>query len=139
MTDDALFRDLSARMAATAFYEWSGMELERAAPGEADVTIEAGPHHLNVQGLVHGGLISALADTAMGLAVRTKLEPGRRHVTAQLDVHFIAPAPRGRVIAKGRAIRVGSQIAVAEADVVDTRGRLLARASSTLVVSADRR
>ncbi len=132
------FDELSARMAETPFYAWSGLELVRAARGEADVAFDAGPDHVNVQGLVHGGMLATLADTAMGLAVRTELEPGGRHVTVQLDVRFLRPAPQGRIVARGRAVRVGSRIAVAEADVVDGDGRLLARASSTIAVGERR-
>ena len=54
----------------------------------------AGPEHLNLQGLVHGGILATLADSAMGLAVRTVLEPGRRHVTVTL--RFDSSGPSGK-------------------------------------------
>lgn len=136
--DEGIARDLADRMEASPFYRWAGMTLLRADVGAVDVAMELEPHHLNIQGLAHGGMIAALADTAAGLAARSKLEPGRRHVTVQLDVHYLRPAPQGRIVARGRAVRVGSQIAVCEVDVVDERDRLLARATSTLVVTPER-
>ena len=134
----AFVEELRQRLRDTAFYRWSGIELVDAEPGEVEVAFEAGPEHVNIQGLVHGGMLATLADTAMGLAVRTKLEPGRRHVTVQLGVEFLAPGRRGRIVARGRVVKIGRQLGFAEADVLDDRGRLLARARSTLSVTSER-
>jgi len=130
-----LVEELRERLRQSPFYGWSGIELVDATPGAAEVAFEAGAHHVNLQGLVHGGLLATLADTAMGLAVRTVLEPGRRHVTVQLGVEFLSPGRPGRIVARGRAVKVGRQLGFAEADVVDARGRLLARARATLSVT----
>ena len=127
---------LRERLRNSAFYHWAGIELVDASPGHAEVAFEAGPEHVNLQGLIHGGLLATLADTAMGLAVRTVLDAGRRHVTVQLSIEFLAPGKQGRIIARGRTIKVGRQLGFAEADVVDDRGRVLARAHSTLSVTA---
>jgi len=135
---EALVEGLRARLAETPFYAWSGIELVDARPGEADVAFQAGPEHVNLQGLVHGGMLATLADTAMGLAVRTTLEPGRRHVTVQLGIEFLSPGREGRIVARGRTVKIGRQLGFAEADVVDDRGQLLARARATLSVTAAR-
>jgi uncharacterized protein (TIGR00369 family) len=135
---EALVEGLRERLRGTPFYRWSGIELVDARPGEADVAFRAGPEHVNLQGLVHGGMLATLADTAMGLAVRTTLEPGRRHVTVQLGIEFLSPGRQGRIVAHGRSVKVGRQLGFAEADIVDDRGRLLARARSTLSVTAEK-
>ena len=135
---EALVEGLRERLRDTPFYRWSKIELVDAGPGEAEVAFEAGPEHVNLQGLVHGGMLATLADTAMGLAVRTTLEPGRRHVTVQLGIEFLSPGRQGRIVARGRSVKVGRQLGFAEADVVDGRGRLLARARSTLSVTAEK-
>lgn len=132
----ALVQELRERFQGSEFHRWAGIELIDAAPGRAEVSFEAGPHHLNLQGLVHGGVIATLADTSMGLAVRTKLEPGRRHVTVNLTVEFLAPGRAGRIVARGRTVKIGRQLGFAEADVVDARGRSLARARSTLSLTS---
>ena len=133
-----LVQNLQERLQGSEFHRWAGIELTDAAPGQVEVSFEAGPHHLNLQGLVHGGVIAALADTAMGLAVRTKLGPGRRHVTVNLTVEFLAPGRAGRIVARGRTVKIGRQLGFAEADVVDARGRSLARARSTLSVTSEK-
>ncbi len=130
-----LVESLREQLQGTAFYRWAGIELVEASPGHAEVALEAGPEHVNLQGLIHGGMLATLADTAMGLAVRTVLGSGRRHVTVQLSMEFLAPGKQGRIVARGRTVKVGRQLGFAEADVVDGRGQVLARARSTLSVT----
>lgn len=134
----ALVADLRERLRGSEFYRWAGIELVDASPGLVQIAFHAGPEHVNLQGLVHGGMLATLADTAMGLAVRTGLEPGRRHVTVQLGIEFLAPGRAGRIVARGRTVKIGRQLGFAEADVVDTRDRILARAHSTLSVTAEK-
>ncbi len=138
MGDADIERELAERVRASAFHSWAGLQLVRASPGEVEIALDAREHHLNLQGLVHGGMIATLADTATGLAVRSMVPAGRRHVTIQLDVHYLAPGKPGRISAVGKTVRVGTQIAYAEADITDERGRLLARATSTVAVMTDR-
>ena len=135
---EALIHDLQDRLQGSEFYRWAGVELVDASPGLVEIAFVAGPHHLNLQGLVHGGILATLADTAMGLAVRTVLQPGRRHVTVQLGVEFLSPGRPGTIVAHGRSVKIGSQLGFAEADVTDPGGRLLARAHSTLSVTKER-
>jgi uncharacterized protein (TIGR00369 family) len=82
-------------------------------------------------------MLATVADTAMGLAMRTRAERGSSYVTAQLDLHFLAPGRTGRIVGIGRAVKGGGQTGYAEADVLG-EGRLLARASATFVVVRER-
>jgi uncharacterized protein (TIGR00369 family) len=132
---DTLTVELRDRMAQSAFYGWADIELVHAEPGRVDVALQAGPQHVNIQGLVHGGMLATLADTAMGLAMRTVLEPGRRHVTVQLGVEYLSAGTQGRIVATGRTLKVGRQLGFAEADVRDDGGTLLARAHATISVT----
>jgi uncharacterized protein (TIGR00369 family) len=133
-SDAELVRDLSKQVAAAPFHAWVGTEVLAATEGEVQVAVQADETHRNLQGLVHGGLVAALADTACGLAVRTAVEPGRRHVTVQLNVHYLAAARPGRILAHGRAVRVGGTLAYAEASVTDETGTLVAKGQATLDV-----
>ena len=135
MADERILEDLRARVAASPFHSGFGLSVEDASAGSVRLGWRAGPEHLNLQGLVHGGVLATLADVAMGLAVRTAIEPGRRHVTIELAIHYVRPAAQGDIEVLGRVIRVGSQIGFAEADVVQGE-RLLARGSGTYSVTA---
>ena len=126
------------RVARSAFHQRWGMRLERVVPGEVDVTMETEPEHLNLVGVVHGGVLSTLADTATGLALHTALEPGFTHVTSQFNITFLAPGKPGTIMARGRVLKAGRRFGYAEADVVDAGGRLLARATATFTVLPER-
>jgi len=129
---------LRALVADAPFYRWSGMTIADAQDGSVTLALELADHHLNIQGLAHGGVIATLADAAMGLSLRSALEPGRRHVSVEIGVHYLRPVTRGRVRAIGRAVRIGREIAYAQADVLDGNDRLLARADGTYSVTRER-
>ncbi|MDP9184204.1 MAG: PaaI family thioesterase [Actinomycetota bacterium] len=130
--------DLRALVASSAFYRWSGIRVADAVPGTVTLELDLDEHHRNVQGFAHGGVLATLADAAMGLSVRTALEPGRRHVTIELGVHYLRPVTSGTVTATGSAIRVGREVAYAEAVVADAAGGDVARASGTYSVTRRR-
>ena len=135
---ETLITALRDRLQDSEFYRWAGVEVTDASPGVVEIEFEAGSQHLNLQGLVHGGILATLADTAMGLAVRTALEPGRRHVTVQLGIEFLSPGRTGTIAARGRTVKIGTQLGFAEADVMNADGRVLARAHSTLSVTTEK-
>jgi uncharacterized protein (TIGR00369 family) len=127
--------DVRERFARSEFHSrWLGLSLERVERGEVDVAMDVAPHHLNLMGTLHGGMIATLADTATGLAFRTTLESGLTFTTTQLAVAFLRPGGVGRVLARGRVVKPGRRVGYAEADVVDDGGRLLARATATFAV-----
>ncbi len=128
--------DLAALVADSPFYRWTGMRVAAAEPGSVTLTLDLEEHHANLQGFAHGGVLATLADAAMGLSVRSALEPGRRHVTIELGVHYLRAVRTGRVTANGRAVRIGREIAYAEAAITDERGTDLARASGTYSVTS---
>ena len=131
---EGMLEELRGRLAASPFHTWAGMEVVEASPGRVTVAMRVEERHVNLQGLVHGGMLAILADTACGLSIRSAMEPGRLHVTADLDIHFLAPAKPGRLVGRGKAITVGRSLAFAEASIEDGEGRLLARAQSRFSV-----
>ncbi|MGH2640068.1 MAG: PaaI family thioesterase [Actinomycetota bacterium] len=133
--DEGLFQELRDRLAASPFHTWAGMEVVSAAPGTVTIAMELDERHVNLQGFVHGGMLAILADTACGLSVRSAMEPGRLHITADLDIHFLAPARPGRILGRGNAVKVGRSLAFAETAIEDEGGRLLAKAQSRFSVS----
>jgi uncharacterized protein (TIGR00369 family) len=129
-----LLQDLRNRLAASQFHTWAGIEVVEASAGEVTVAMDVLDRHVNLQGLVHGGMIAILADTACGLSIRSAMEAGRLHVTTDMDIHYLAPAKPGRLFGRGKAIRVGRSLAFAEASIEDAEGTLLARAQSRFSV-----
>jgi uncharacterized protein (TIGR00369 family) len=132
--DPRHLEQLKDRVSSSPFHRWAGMELVSVGDGRAEVALELQPHHFNPQGIVHGGITAAVADTAIGLALRSMLKPGFTHRTAQLNVHFVSKGEGTRIVGQGRSVHLGQRMGYGEADVVDATGRLLARASATFIV-----
>lgn len=131
---ETAIREVHDRMERSEFHRWAGITLVRVEDGEVEIELRAEEHHLNLLGTLHGGIVATVADTAMGLAVRTRHDPGATHVTGSLQVTYLSPGKPGRIRAVGRAIKAGRQMGYAEADVIDGADRLLARASATFIV-----
>ena len=80
---------------------------------------------LHQHGYVHGGIITAIADSACGYAALTLLPAGAEVLTVEYKINFLAPARGARFVALGRVIRPGRTITVCRSDVIaadaDTR------------------
>jgi uncharacterized protein (TIGR00369 family) len=131
-----VLQDLRDRLAASPFHASLGIDATEASDGRVRLSIETTEAQRNLLGTIHGGVLATLADVAMGLAVRTAIEPGRSHVTIEMAIHFLRPVNPGTLEAIGTVVRAGSQIAYAEADVIDAGGALLARATGSYAVGA---
>jgi uncharacterized protein (TIGR00369 family) len=107
-----------------------GIRVERAADGEAVVSMQLAPHMLNNHGGGHGGVVMTLLDIAMANAALSKIDYAREVVTVDMSVGFMA-AVSGRLVATGRAIGGGRSICFCEARIEDAQGRLAAQAMGT--------
>jgi uncharacterized protein (TIGR00369 family) len=108
----------------------------RAVTIERDHTVvefEAGPQHANPMGTLHGGVFCDLADAAMGMAWVTGLSDGETCTTIELKINFFRPVWSGKLIAEGRVLKRGRRVGYVECEVRDDEGRLVAKASSTLM------
>lgn len=94
--------------------------------GESTIEITVAAEHLNPQGTLHGGVISSMADIAMGAALRTM---GKVGVTVNLNVNFLAPGQLGeRIRARGKVVHNGNTMVSTECTVESDKG-VLAKAS----------
>jgi len=91
----------------------------------------SGPQHRHGGGVVQGGVITQIADAAMGMSLATLQEDGIWNTTVELKINFVRPAIEGRLRAIGRVIEMRQTLLFGEADVLDDSDRLVARASST--------
>jgi uncharacterized protein (TIGR00369 family) len=120
---------------------WSWLGLRLVNTGESTAVVEMTPtaDMANHSGVVHGGIISALADSAMGRSLRT-LKPGViRAVSFDLKLTFIAVAKIGEDLrATGKVVHAGRRTVVTECRIDDRDGKLVATASATFAVTRDK-
>jgi len=114
--------------------ETLGARIAEAEPGRVVIELEAGPQHRHGGGVVQGGVITQIADAAMGMTLATLQEDGSWNTTVELKINFLRPVVEGTLRAVGRVVEMRQSLLFGEADVVDDRGRLVARASSTCMV-----
>jgi uncharacterized protein (TIGR00369 family) len=108
-----------------------GARIAEAEPGRVVVELLAGPQHRHGGGVVQGGVITQIADAAMGMSLATLQEDRIWNTTIELKINFIRPAVAGRLRAVGRVVEMRQSLLFGEADVFDEQDRLVARASST--------
>jgi uncharacterized protein (TIGR00369 family) len=90
----------------------------------------------NPIGLVHGGLMATMADSAAGCAVHTTLEAGAGYSSIDITVNFLRPVTlaSGTLVATGRVVKPGRRVAAAAVEIVDGAGKLVATASSSCLI-----
>ena len=105
---------------------------------EGRVAVELVPQefHYNPLGTVHGGVISTLLDTAAACSVHTTLPAGVGYTSLDLNVKFLRPVTvdSGTLRCEGTVLQRGRRAALAEARLTDTRGRLIAHATSSCLI-----
>jgi uncharacterized protein (TIGR00369 family) len=108
-----------------------GMNMAAVRPGCVVIELKAGKGHASPLGTVHGGILCALADAAMGLAYATTLNEAETFATVELKINFLRPVWQGRLRAEGKVISSGGNLGLVEGDVTDQDRRLIARGLST--------
>ncbi len=106
----------------------ASIELDRAV-----VACEIAPCHLQPFGIVHGGVLAALIDTATFWSVFMRLPRDAGLVNIDLKLNYLRPVANGTLTAEGQCIRSGRSVSYAEARVADAAGKLLAHGTSTLM------
>jgi uncharacterized protein (TIGR00369 family) len=94
----------------------------------------------NPIGMIHGGLVCALSDSAAGCAVQSTLEAGVAYTTIDLNVTFLRPITKntGVIRATGRVTKPGRKVAYATVEVTESAGKLLAQTTSSCLVMDNR-
>jgi uncharacterized protein (TIGR00369 family) len=109
------------------------IEPVKAEKGKVTFTLEPEEFHLNPFGIVHGGVLATMMDTAMGCAVHSLLPVGASYVTSEMNIRFLRPAllSSGTLFCTGELVNPGRSTMVASAQIVDANRRLIAIAGCT--------
>jgi len=127
-------RDWAAR---TPFYARMGIAVETMEPGRARLRLDVDEGHRNADGIVHGGVLPALADAAMGSAARTLHGASAQLLTAESNLRYVRAVSGGRLLADGRVVKAGRRVVFVEVEVTDA-GEAVARGGGTFVIQPAR-
>lgn len=112
------------------------MMLTRADAGDVAFTCTPDESAYNPIGLIHGGLVCTLLDSAIGCAVQTTLPAGVGYTSVEIKVNYLRPvhADSGELTARGWTTKPGRKIAFAEADVRNSDGKIVATGSGSCLI-----
>lgn len=120
-------RDLSQASLAEAinakgFTGAAGFRIVKIEPGQAELALARRDDLVQFFGHFHGGVITALADQAAGIAVTMGMPKGKIGVTVEIKVNFIAPADGSELIARAKTLKMSGSIGVATVEVFSKKG-----------------
>jgi uncharacterized protein (TIGR00369 family) len=138
MTTDDLLAAARERARTNLFWRYLGIEVVDARPGWVRLRVPIRDEIRNAAGApVHGGVYSALVDTAVGGALATLHEAsagGVGQTTLDLNVSFLSGASEGEIFAEGKILRRGRTIAFGEATISDREGKTIAVGRATYMI-----
>ena len=121
-------------LAEIPFLRALGARLARVDSGVAEITLTVAPDHETSWGVAHGGVVMTLLDVAMARAGRTLLDREGSEpmaaVTVEMKTSFFRPAV-GELLARGKVLHRSTTMAYCEAELLDTKGQLVAKSLGT--------
>ncbi len=116
--------------------ETLGASIAHVSLGGVDIALSPSPAVSQQHGFVHAGAVASIADSAAGYAALTLMPPGAGVLTAEFKINLLAPAVGERILARGRVVKAGRTLTLAQADVFAEREgqeKLIAVLTATLM------
>lgn len=126
--DEVRIARIQKAFASVPYAKFLGLELGEMKPGEASIHLAVRDELRQNQGIIHGGAVASLIDTASAFAAVTQLEPDERVTTTDLTIHYLRPVSAGRLTATARIVRGGRRLVVISVEVTNDEGGLVATA-----------
>ena len=117
------------------FMRLIGMKTTVLDYGVCTLEVELEHKHIHAYGSIHGAVYAAMIDTVAYWACYCHMDEDAGYLSADLNVSNLAAVTEGRLIAEGRAVKIGRTICLAEASVKDETDRLLAHGTSKMIVA----
>jgi acyl-CoA thioesterase len=129
----AQLRRIQKAVTTVPFARLLGIELDEVGKGTATLGLSVRKELTQNHGVVHGGAIASLIDTAIAFAIISLLAPAEKVTTVDLTISYVRPLTSGRITARAKVVRSGRRLFVAAADLFDGDGKLAATALSTYI------
>src|ERR1700739_2877479 len=116
--------------------ELLGFDVESVHDGRAIFRLDSHPRHKQIHGVVHGGILAALADTTAAIAAYTVVPLDVELATLELKINYLEPVTGGRIKPDARVLRAGRNFIVTECEIFSESGKLAAKALLTFSSAA---
>jgi uncharacterized protein (TIGR00369 family) len=128
---------ISTLVNRSPYFSLISMEIKDLEWGTSVLEVELEEKHLQPFGSVHGGAIASVIDAATFWAVFPQVKDGMGLTTVEIKVNYLAPVHKGKVVAKGRCIKMGRTLALGEAYINSAEGNLVAHGTATMMILPD--
>lgn len=118
------------------FADLLGLRVTANTDGICSCELEVEDRHLNPNGVVHGAVCYAMADTGMGAALSRVLAEGEICTTIEIKINYFRPVLAGSLRCDTRIVHRGRRTGALESEVFDQEERLVARATGTFMILA---
>ena len=118
-----------------------GATLGPISSGAVEIALKPSAAISQQHGFVHAGAVSAIADSAAGYAALTLMPPGRGVLSTEYKINLLAPAVGDRIVARGRVVKAGRTLTLAQAEVFAQTAddeKLIALLTATMLSVEDR-
>ncbi len=119
------------------YFSLLSMKIKNLERGSSILEVELKEKHLQPFGFVHGGAIASVIDAATFWAVFPQVKDGMGLTTVEIKANFLAPVQKGKLVVKGRCIKIGRTLALGEAYVNGAGGTLIAHGTATMMIVPD--
>jgi acyl-CoA thioesterase len=129
----AQLRRIQKAISTVPYARLLGIQVAEVGPGTATLTLKIRRDLTQNHGVVHGGAVASLIDTATAFAILSLLSPKEKVTTVDLTISYLRPVTEGQLSATAEIVRAGRRLFVVSANVTDATGRLIATALSTYI------
>jgi len=116
------------------YFALLSMKIKDLEWGSALLEVDLDEKHLQPFGYVHGGVIASVTDAAAFWAVFPQVKDGLGLTTVEIKVNYLAPVQEGKLVAKGRCIKIGKTLALGDVFINGSEGNLLAHGTATMMI-----
>ena len=128
---------MPAWISQAPFEQLLGMETVKAEAGEAVLRMPFLKSLAQGAGLMHGGALVSLADTAVVMAIKSILAPGTHFATTALESRFLHPVKKGIVTARALVLEHQDRILKGTCDIFDESDRSVMQLTSVFKIARD--
>jgi uncharacterized protein (TIGR00369 family) len=125
---------ISTLVNRSPYFSLLSMKIKELEWGTSVLEVELEKKHLQPFGYVHGGAIASVIDAATFWAVFPQVKDGMGLTTVEVKANFLAPVQKGKLVVKGRCIKIGRSLALGEAYVNSAEGNLIAHGTATMMI-----
>ncbi len=125
---------ISTLVNRSPYFSLLSMKIKELEWGTSVLEVELEEKHLQPFGYVHGGAIASVIDAATFWAVFPQVKDGMGLTTVEVKANFLAPVQKGKLVVKGRCLKIGRSLALGEAYVNSAEGNLIAHGTATMMI-----